>query len=62
MEKFTAGLLIGMVGGAVLVANNYKARQLVRKSQSDLCDKFEDMLDEKLSEQTRRTEEKQETK
>ncbi|MBO5525471.1 MAG: hypothetical protein J5993_01840 [Clostridia bacterium] len=49
MEKFTAGLLIGMVGGAVLVANNYKARQLVRKSQSDLCEKFEDMLEEKLA-------------
>lgn len=51
MEKFTAGLVIGMIGGAVLVANNYKARQLVKKSQSELCDKFSDMLDEKMGEQ-----------
>lgn len=58
MEKFTVGLLIGMVGGAVLVANNYKARQLVKKSQSELCDKFESMLEEKLSdkEQTQESE------
>ena len=34
MEKFLIGLAVGMVGGALIVANNYKARQLVRKGQT----------------------------
>ncbi|MGN1234679.1 MAG: hypothetical protein ACI4U2_01700 [Christensenellaceae bacterium] len=49
MERFIIGLAVGMVGGAVIVANSYKARQVVKKSQDELCDKFDRMLDEKLS-------------
>ena len=48
MEKFTIGLALGMVGGALLVANNYKARQVVRKSQEEMEQKMEQFLDQKL--------------
>ena len=37
-----------MVGGALLVANNYKARSLVKKSQQEVMDKVDSVLDEKL--------------
>lgn len=49
MEKmFCLGVTLGMVGGALLVANNYKARSLVKKSQQEVIDKVNDMLDERL--------------
>ncbi len=48
MEKFTIGLALGMVGGALLVVNNYKARQVVRKSQEEMEQKMEQFLDKKL--------------
>jgi hypothetical protein len=49
MEKmFCLGLALGMVGGALIVANNYKARSLVKKSQQEVMDKLETMMDEKL--------------
>lgn len=39
---------MGAVGGALLVANSYKARSLVKKSQSEVMQKVNDMMDEKL--------------
>ncbi len=49
MEKlFCLGLALGMVGGALLVANSYKVRCLVKKSQADMMQKFDEMMDEKL--------------
>ena len=49
MEKmFCLGLTLGAVGGALLVANSYKMRSFVKKSQSEFVDKVNDMLDEKL--------------
>lgn len=48
MEKFTIGLAIGCICGALLTANNYKMRTLVRKSQQEIQTKLDDMLDEKL--------------
>ena len=50
MEKFTIGLLAGMVGGALLATNNYKMRTLVRKGQEELKCKLDEMLDEKMKE------------
>lgn len=44
MEKFTIGLLTGMVGGALLVANNRKMQALVKKGQTEI----EKTIDEKL--------------
>lgn len=52
MEKmFCIGLLMGAVGGALIVANSYKARCLVKKSQQEVLEKVNDMMDEKLKSQ-----------
>ena len=49
MEKmFCLGLLFGAVGGALVVANSYKARSLVKKSQAELMEKMDEMMDERL--------------
>lgn len=49
MEKFILGLAVGMAGGALLVANNCKLRNLVKKNQEDVMKKCEDYIDNKLS-------------
>ena len=50
MEKiFCLGLALGAVGGALIVANSYKARSLVKKSQADLMQKMDEMMDERLN-------------
>ena len=48
MEKFVAGLLLGGVCGALLTANNYKMRMLVRKGQEEVQSKLDELMDEKL--------------
>ena len=45
---FCLGLLFGAVGGALIVANSYKARSLVKKSQAELIEKVDEMMDERL--------------
>ena len=37
-----------MVGGALLTANNYKMRMLVKKGQEEVTAKFNEMMDEKI--------------
>ena len=50
MEKiFCLGVMLGAVGGALLVANSYKARSIVKKSQAEVMQKVNDMMDEKLA-------------
>jgi hypothetical protein len=49
MEKFFLGLAIGMAGGAIIVANNCKLRNLVKKNQEDVMKKAEEYIDSKLS-------------
>jgi len=49
MEKmFCIGLLLGMAGGALIVANSYKMRSLVKKSQAEFIGKVNDAVDERL--------------
>ncbi len=48
MEKFILGLAVGMAGGALLVANNCKLRNLVKKNQEDVMKKAEQYIDQKL--------------
>lgn len=48
MEKFAIGMLIGGIGGALLVANNYKMRTLVKKSQEEVQTKLNELLDERI--------------
>ena len=52
MEKlFCLGLVLGAVGGALIVANSYKARSLVKKSQAEVLQKVDEMMDERLKDQ-----------
>ncbi len=48
MEKFILGAIVGMAGGAIIVANNCKLRNLVKKNQEDLMQKAEKYIDGKL--------------
>ncbi len=48
MEKFTIGLLMGSVIGAVCVANNYKIRTLVKKGQKEMQDKIDEIMDKTI--------------
>ncbi|MBQ9117669.1 MAG: hypothetical protein IJY11_00500 [Clostridia bacterium] len=48
MEKFSTGLLLGMVAGALVVTNSYKMRVLVKKGQDEMKAKFDEMMDEKI--------------
>lgn len=42
------GVALGMAGGALMVANNCKLRNLVKKNQDDLMKKAEQLIDSKL--------------
>ena len=48
VEKFIFGVALGMAGGALMVANNCKLRNLVKKNQDDLMQKAEQYIDSKL--------------
>ena len=48
MEKFITGAALGMLAGALLTANNYKMRTLVRKGQEEVTLKLDQILDEKI--------------
>ncbi len=49
MEKmFCLGVMLGALGGALLIANSYKMRSLVKKSQAEFVEKINEMMDEKL--------------
>ena len=48
MEKFAIGLVIGGLGGALLAANNYKMRTLIKKGQEEVQLKLDKMMDDKI--------------
>lgn len=48
MEKFAIGLVIGGLGGALLAANNYKMRTLIKKGQEEVKIKLDKLMDEKI--------------
>ena len=50
MEKFAIGLVIGGLGGALLAANNYKMRTLIKKGQDEVKEKLDKLMDEKIEE------------
>ena len=57
MEKmFCLGVMLGMVRGALIVANSYKARTLVKKSQSEVIERVNQMMDEKLNAMNQKSE------
>lgn len=42
-EKFLFGMVLGMLGGAVLVSNSVKARQMIREGQEQVKQKVSDL-------------------
>lgn len=60
MEKFVIGLLVGGVCGALLTANNYKMRTLVRKGQEEVQAKLDELMDEKIRAFEEREQDKEE--
>ena len=48
MEKFAIGLLVGGIAGALITANNYKMRMLVKKGQEEVQAKLDQFMDEKI--------------
>ena len=42
-DKFLFGMLLGVVGGAVLATNSAKARQMVKDGQEQVKQKVEDL-------------------
>lgn len=40
--------MLGAVGGALLAANSYKMRTLVKKSQDEIKQRLDEMMDEKI--------------
>lgn len=62
MEKFVVGLLLGGVCGALLTANNYKMRTLVRKGQEEVQAKLDELMDEKIRAFEEKEQEKKEEK
>ena len=42
-DKFLCGLCLGMIGGAVIIANSNKARKAVMDGQEKIIQKIEDM-------------------
>ncbi|MBQ9728564.1 MAG: hypothetical protein IJV85_06185 [Clostridia bacterium] len=60
MEKFTIGLVVGCVGGALLTANNYRMRALIRKGQEEVQSRFDKMVDEKLEEMDEKSKKEEE--
>lgn len=61
MEKFLIGALLGGVAGALLTANNYKMRTLVKKSQEEAQAKFDKFMDERIEDLEKGTEKVKET-
>ena len=44
MEKdFAIGVILGMIGGALIVANSYKARKLVKDGQQQIKEQVSKM-------------------
>ena len=48
MERFIAGLALGMIGGALIVANSNRTRSLVKKGQDEMISRVDAYIDEKL--------------
>ena len=46
-KDFAVGLFLGMVGGALIIANSYKARKLVKDGQKQVQEKVTEMCGKK---------------
>ena len=48
MKEFVMGLAMGMAGGALIVANSCKLRQMIKKNQEEILQKAENYIDEQF--------------
>ena len=42
-DKFLCGMLLGVIGGAVIATNSAKARQMVKEGQEQVKQKVEEL-------------------
>ncbi|MBQ3493202.1 MAG: hypothetical protein IJA88_03760 [Clostridia bacterium] len=42
-DKFLCGMLLGVIGGAVIATNSAKARQMVREGQEQVKQKVDEL-------------------
>ncbi len=42
-DKFLCGVILGMLGGALIATNSVKARQMVREGQAQVKDKVNEL-------------------
>jgi hypothetical protein len=45
-DKFLSGIILGMVGGALIVTNSVKARQIVKDGQTQVKEKITEMTEQ----------------
>lgn len=50
-EKFLFGVVLGMLGGAIIATNSSKARQVVRDGQQQIKQKAMEMANKNQSEE-----------
>ncbi len=48
-EKFLTGVLLGIVGGALIVTNSVKARQMVKDGQKQVQERISELGKDKKS-------------
>ena len=46
-KNFACGIVLGLLGGMLIVANSYKARKLVKDSQEEIKNKVAEMNEKK---------------
>lgn len=46
-KNFACGIVLGLLGGMLIVANSYKARKLVKDSQEEIKNKVAEMTEKK---------------
>ena len=49
-KEFAVGLALGMIGGALIIANSYQARKIVKDGQEQLKQKASSLCKKKKSE------------
>lgn len=53
---FCAGLIVGMLGGALIVCNSRKVRQIIKDGQEQIARKAEELKDEHSSKKAQTSE------
>ncbi len=50
-DRFICGVILGMLGGAVLVTNSVKARKMVKEGQEQVVQKVNEMSSKQKNKQ-----------